>query len=541
VTLAVEVNIAARLAHFAAVQPTVPAVIHGREVCTFQSLLHRCDAHAHRLAAVGVQRGTRVALMVRPGVDFFALTFALLKLGAVPVMIDPGMGLRNAGLCLQEAAPEVFIGIPLAHLARVLGGWRRGAWQACLSVNGFFPGTQALASLRVPDAPYVGPDTTPDDVAAILFTSGSTGVPKGAVYLQRTFAAQVELLADEFGVAPGQVDLPTFPLFALFDAALGVTAVVPEMDFTRPGRVNPQAIITPIERYGVTQMFASPALLDRVSRWAEPRGVRLNTIERVFSAGAPVSPAVLKRFGSLLPASARVYTPYGATEALPVAHITAAEVLTETAAAWAQGAGTCVGRPVRGVEVALIPISDAPIPAWSDDLRLPPGSVGELAVRGPVVSPRYHQRPDHDALGKIQTADGGVWHRMGDLGRVDEQGRLWFLGRKAHRVRTAQGDMYTIACEAIFNQHPAVCRTALVGIPDPSGPGWQTPVLCVELEDGYRPRGELAAEILALGAAFEHTAGIRQLLFHPAFPVDIRHNAKIFREKLAKWAEGQLR
>ncbi|MEB3283958.1 MAG: fatty acid CoA ligase family protein [Candidatus Sericytochromatia bacterium] len=533
-------NIASRLAYYAAIQPTTPAVIHGSKVCRFDELLRRCDAYAHRLTGLGVARGTRVALMVRPGVEFFALTFALLKMGAIPVMIDPGMGLHHVGLCLEEAAPDVFIGIPLAHVARVWGAWRKGAWRTLVSIQGYFPGARLLRGTSRPGEPFVGPKISSEDVAAILFTSGSTGVPKGAVYLHRTFCAQVDILAKEFGVGPGQIDLPTFPLFALFDAALGVTAIIPRMDFTRPGRVDPRAILEPIQRYGVTQMFASPALLDRVSRWGVSRGVKLAGMKRVFSAGAPVSPGVLKRFCHLLPPEATVYTPYGATEALPVAHITAQEILTETAAAWAKGEGTCVGRPVGGVEVAVIPVNDEPIAEWMDALRLPVGVVGELVVRGPVVSPRYCQRPDHDARGKITAPDGTVWHRMGDLGRFDEAGRLWFLGRKSHRVRTFRGDMYTIPCETIFNQHPTVRRTALVGVPDPHHAGFQMPVVCVELEPGQRKTADLASELLALATEFEHTVGIRHLLFHPAFPVDIRHNAKIFREKLAQWAEARI-
>ncbi len=533
-------NIATRLDAQAAAQPDAPAVIHRGETLTFAQLRRRCDRHAHRLASLGIGRGTRTVLMVKPGFDFFALTFALFKLGAVPVLVDPGMGLKNLGKCLAEAAPEAFVGIPMAHFARVVAGWGKATLRRHVTVGGGFLGVARLEADDTPDTPFVATPTEPGDTAAVLFTSGSTGVPKGAVYQHATFDAQVAFLRDHFGFGPGDVDLPTFPLFALFDAALGVTAVIPEMDFTRPGSVAPQAIIGPIRQYGVTQMFGSPALLDRVGRWGAAHGDKLPSLRHVISAGAPVPPHVMETFHTLVGPEATIHTPYGATEALPVAAITSREVLGETAAAWARGEGTCVGRPVGGVELAVIPISDAPIGAWSDDLRLPPGAVGELAVRGPIVSRGYMNRPDHDAAAKIPDGHGGVWHRMGDLGRLDAQGRVWFLGRKTHRVRASGGDLFTIPCEAIFNQHPRVRRTALVGV----GPvGAQRPVICVELEAGEARGGSpaLAAEILALGAGYAHTAGVRELLFHPAFPVDIRHNAKIFREKLAAWATGKLR
>ncbi|MEB3329457.1 MAG: fatty acid CoA ligase family protein [Candidatus Sericytochromatia bacterium] len=536
-------NIAWRLDAWAEAQPDATAVVHRGRTMTYAELRALCDRHAHRLAALGIGPGTRVALMVRPGFDFFALTFALFKLGAVPVLIDPGMGLSNMRQCLAEAAPEAFVGIPLAHLARAAGGWARATLRCRVVVGGWFPGAHRLETVPPREEPFPRVETAPEDVAAVLFTSGSTGVPKGAVYLHRTFDAQVAYLASQFGLGPGGVDLPTFPLFALFDVALGATAVLPEMDFTRPGQVDPRAIVAPIQEHQVTQMFGSPALLDRVGRWGADRQATLPSLRIVISAGAPVPPAVLARFQRLLGPEAVIYTPYGATEALPVAAITAAEVLGETASAWALGEGTCVGQPVPGLELAVISTTDEPVSHWDDAMRLPVGAVGELVVRGPVVSPRYHGRSDHDERAKIPDGQGGVWHRMGDLGRVDERGRVWFLGRKSHRVRAVGGEMLTIPCEAVFNQHPHVRRSALVGVPDPERPGLERPVLCVELEVGQPRRGSevLRAEILALGQAHAHTRAIATLLFHPRFPVDIRHNAKIFREQLAIWAREQLR
>lgn len=526
------VNIAARLDAQAQARPDAPAVVHRGATLTFAQLQARCDAHAHRLRALGVARGMRTVLMVTPGFDFFALTFALFKLGAIPVLVDPGMGLANLGKCLAEARPEAFVGIRKAHFGRVVAGWGKASLKLHVGVGGWFPGVKAIEAVPAPAQPFEAVPTSPEDVAAILFTSGSTGVPKGAIYRHAGFDAQVRFLHDHFGFGPGDVDLPTFPLFALFDAALGVTAVIPEMDFTKPGSVAPEAILGPIKAHGVTQMFGSPALIDRVGAYAAERGEKLPSLRHVITAGAPVPPAVMATFAQLLADDATIHTPYGATEALPVASITHREVLGETAASWAEGAGTCVGKPVGGIEVAIIGISDAPIAAWDDALRVPDGQIGEIAVRGPIVSQGYSDRPDHDAVGKIPDPRGGVWHRMGDLGRFDAQGRIWFQGRKAHRVATADGELYTIPCEAIFNQHPDVRRSALVGVGG-------RPVVCVELLAG-KPRPPVAA-LQALAAAHPHTAGIRDFLFHPSFPVDIRHNAKIFREKLAVWAEQELK
>jgi acyl-CoA synthetase (AMP-forming)/AMP-acid ligase II len=533
------VNIALRVAEVARQKPECKAIIVGAKSLTFKQLDALCDSYCHRLTALGIKRGTRTVLMVKPGFDFFALTFALFKIGAIPILVDPGMGRKNLGQCLKEAAPEAIIAIPVAHLARVLLGWGKPTVKILVTVGSkAFWGGQAL--LPAPEqGPFPVAQTTATDTAAILFTSGSTGAPKGVVYSHGVFEAEVRFLHDHFGFEEGAIDVPTFPLFALFDATLGITAVIPRMDFTRPGSVNPENILEPLRAHGATQMFGSPALLDRIGRYGARYGIQLPTLKHVISAGAPVPPAVLERFGRMLSPEALIHTPYGATEALPVCSINHHEILGETAALWATGEGTCVGKPIPGVTLEVIRISDEPIAEWSDDLRVTDGEIGEIVIKGPVVTQSYYNRPESNRLAKIQAADGTFYHRMGDLGKRDAHGRIWFQGRKAHRVLTEQGPLYTIPVEAIFNQHPQVARTALVGI----GPkGAQHPVICVELEKGvpYGGSKDLKDDLMDLGRAHAHTRGLNVFLFHPSFPVDIRHNAKIFREKLATWAEGML-
>jgi acyl-coenzyme A synthetase/AMP-(fatty) acid ligase len=345
------------------------------------------------------------------------------------------------------------------------------------------------------------------------------------------FSAQAELLRDHFGIEPGEIDLATFPLFALFDPFMRVTTVFPEMDFSRPGTVDPLKILYPIQKHKVTHMFGSPALLDRVGRYGKSHGIELPTIKRVLSAGAPVSSRVLERFSHLLGPEADIHTPYGATEALPVCSISAREVFKQGGTA--EGWGVCVGPPISGVELAVIEITDEPIPTWSDDLRVPTGTIGELVVWGPNVSRAYWGRPEADRMAKIQGGKEEIRHRMGDVGYLDPEGRVWFCGRKAQRVLTSSGTLFTVPCEGIFDAHPRVYRSALVGVgkaPD------QRPVLCVEVEAGAGKSEALKREILQLGAVHAQTREIKDLLFHPSFPVDVRHNAKIGRERLARWA-----
>lgn len=545
-------NIAAHLPRMAQLRPHAQAVVfpQGRDASgrvaythyTFAQLDIESDRIAQGLQAIGIKRGMRTVLMVQPSLDFFALTFAIFKLGAIPVLVDPGMGVKNLKTCLAEAEPEAFIGIPKAHLARLLLGWGKQSLKKLICVGPKLPlcGT-SLQQLRqaAANSSFVITPTTPEETAAILFTSGSTGVPKGVVYSHGNFIAQVEALRWLYRIEPGEIDLPTFPLFALFAPALGMTAIIPDMDATRPAHVDPGKIIEAVENFGVTNMFGSPALLNRIGRYGVEHGIKLPSLRRVISAGAPVPAVVLERFSRMLDASAEIFTPYGATESLPVASIGSKEILGDTRTRTDQGCGVCVGRPVEGLRLEVIGISDQPIPSWSDDLCLPVGEVGEIVVQGPQVTASYFNRAQSTVLAKIADPQtGGFFHRMGDLGYRDPQGRIWFCGRKSHRVITAAGTLFTIPCEAVFNTHPLVFRSALVGL---GPPGAQTPVLCVELEAEAKTADQqrLRQELLEIGAKFQHTKGIKTLLFHPAFPVDIRHNAKIFREKLAVWAAGR--
>jgi acyl-CoA synthetase (AMP-forming)/AMP-acid ligase II len=552
-------NIALALTQAAAAQPDALAIRcpTGRDrdgrtrydaSLSYAELDRQSSEVARGLLAIGLSRGRRCALMVRPSVELFVCMFALFKAGVVPVLIDPGISKRALRQCLAEAAPEGFVGIALAHWARRLLGWAPGVVHRVVVGRAWGVGGRSLASVRHLGRKRNDPlcTTDADEIAAILFTSGSTGVPKGVVYRHRHFLAQVDLLRAAFAIEPGGIDLPTFPPFALFDPALGLTSVIPPMDPTRPARANPELLIDAIERFGVTQMFGSPALVDRLGRFGETHGTRLPSLRRVLSAGAPVPPAVVARMQAMLPEDAQIWTPYGATECLPVAVIEGHE-LAATRAATEAGAGTCVGRPVAPNLVRIIAISDAPIARWSDARELPPGEVGEITVAGPSVTDSYWARPKANALAKIHESLSGlvdegeqrVVHRMGDLGWLDEQGRLWFCGRKSHRVETSTGALFTEQVEPIFNTHPGVLRTALVGV---GKQGAARPVLCVELL--RRRRGAalrvLLGELKALGQAHEHTRGIAHFLIHPGFPVDIRHNAKIGREALALWATRKL-
>ncbi len=501
---------------------------------SFAALWRNTCAFAALLARQGVCPGDRVLLMVRPSMEFICLTFALFRLGAVVILIDPGMGYRNLLSCIGRVCPRFLVGIGRALLFSRL-----------------FPAPFATLRRRIHVRSLVrdlesadrGRDRAPqqwragqDELAAVIFTTGSTGPPKGVQYTHGIFSAQLGLIHDYFGVRAGDVDQPGFPLFGLFSIVLGARVVVPDMDPTRPARVNPEKFVRSIMDQEVTYSFGSPAIWNVVSRHCRERHITL-PLTRVLMAGAPVAGGLVERVRGILPRDATIFTPYGATECLPVAAITGDEILEQTWPLSLRGRGICVGRPLPGMEIRIIRPVDGAIASLEEVSFLEPGERGEIIVRGPVVTRAYDHDPEQTRLAKIKDPDG-LWHRMGDVGYLDGRDRLWFCGRKAHRVLTAEGPMDTIPVETIFNTHPQVFRSALVGV---GPPGSQRPVLVVEPAGRIRDRKKFLRQLRDIAAAHELTRPVQTFLIHPSFPVDIRHNAKIFREKLAVWAARRLR
>ncbi|MCF6290235.1 MAG: AMP-binding protein [Desulfobacterales bacterium] len=507
---------------------------------TFAELDRIADGFALALKERGVSQQDRVLLMVKPSLEFIALTFALFKLGAVIILIDPGMGYKNLRRCVARVAPTVFVGIPRAHLFKTLFPAPFATVRTSICVGnscGLFGRSFTADRLGPAAAPFAALMRDQDDPAAILFTTGSTGPPKGVCYPHGVFAAQLRLIQEYYGINAADIDQPVFPLFALFSIALGATVVVPDMDPTRPARVDPVRFIRSIREYRATYSFGSPALWNVVSRYCLEQNIRLDSLKKILMAGAPVSGELIGRVRAIMAEDGEVHTPYGATECLPIASITGSEILDHTWEKTRTGAGTCVGRPLPGITIRVIPVCNGPIREWDESMALPVDEIGEIVVKGPVVTRAYDHNDQENQLAKIGD-NGETWHRIGDLGYLDDQGRLWFCGRKAHRVRTPVETLYTVCCEAIFNEHPAVFRSALVGL----GPaGHQVPVLIVELHDSKKRPARLEQELRKLAGANPLTRGIDDFLVHPAFPVDIRHNAKIFREKLAVWAAARIR
>lgn len=501
------------------------------EVRTFRELDQESDAAAGAFAEAGITAGTRTLLAVRPGHDLIVGMFALLKLGAVPVAIDPGMGWSAFLDCVRRSRPTALVGVRAATLLSRLPFAAFRTLRVRVTVGGS-AWRRALAT--TPAAPRPLADVAPDTLAAILFTSGSTGAPKGVCYTHGMFDAQIELVRATYDIRPGETDMAMLPLFALFNPALGTTTVTPLLDPSRPLAADPAPLVAALIAEKVTCSFGSPAIWGKIADHCEAHGLKLPDLRRLLIAGAPVSGELLAKLRVIAP-HCETHTPYGATECLPATTIAAAELLGEARQRALRGEGTCVGRPVSGVEIRVIRETAGPIATLAEATPCAPGEIGEIIATGPSVTREYDGLPEATRAAKI--ADGArVWHRMGDLGSLDAESRLSFLGRRAEKVRTADGDLPTESLEPAFRQHPQVFRCALIGLGEAPR---QIPALVVEPRAGHFPEDGIArerfiAELRETARTCPLAARVKHIVFQRALPVDVRHNAKIHRLQLAK-------
>ena len=500
----------------------------------FGSLAARIDAYEHGLMEAGLRAAERVIMLVTPGADFLALSYAVMGRGAVPVFIDPGMGVDAVVACMREAEPSGFIGVPRAHLLRLKAGELFRSLRFSVVAGRFPPcGAMRLCDLRRPSAAPPTPVPRGDaDPALVAFTSGATGRPKGVVFTNRMLSEQLAVFRGQFGFRGGDQDLPLLPVFSLFTAALGVGSIFPPLDPSRPLSLVPSQIIRVMRDLGNQTSFGSPALWSKIGEYCRQTGATLPQLRRVFMAGAPVSQTTIDLVKAACP-QAESFTPYGATEALPVTIASADDLWQDRPVLAVTGEqGTPVGRAIDGVALRVVqPLTGQPVMTLVD---CPERVIGEIVVSGDTVSREYLRRPEATATSKIHDGDR-VWHRMGDMGYLDAAGHLYFCGRKAHVVSTPDRTFHSVPVENVFNRHPQVRRSALIEVAG-------GPALAIEPASWPltpQARQTLAAELRAVGVGDPVTAAIRRFYFHQSFPVDARHNAKIFRDRLGAWAVAQ--
>lgn len=550
-------NLAHEFAAIAALRPGDAVNIaarHGKrgapyqyESLTFQRCQELAELYARGMQKAGIRQGDLAVILMKPMLDFVPVFLALWHAGAIPLVVDPGASKEQKLKSIEDIGPNVLVGIPLAHALRILYRKAFRSISRSVTIGGFSPvgGPTLKSFLRAPeDGPLVSAPSMTGDTMAIVFTTGSTGPPKGVIYTQANGAAIIQIMKESLGIGPNERCLACHPAFAIYFVGSGATVITPDMDPRYPREADPACLLDIIRDQRPTVAFMQIPVVRNLWQYCASRGEKIPYLRKILTTGASVPIELVEGVqGVLAEPDGDLHIMYGATEALCISYATGRELLAR-ASQMRDGQGTYLGRPAPGITVKVIGISNQPIERWSPDLVLPPRQIGEVCVFGPVVTPAYQGKPE--ATRKAKIADStGLWHRMGDAGYIDEEGGIWYCGRIADRLETAAGYLYSDLVEPIFNRHPEVNRSALVGVPVP-GCAHKRPVVLIEPKRaGGTPdpaqEQKLIADLKLLAARHRNTSSIEDILiYHDAFPVDVRHGAKIRRDVLTRYVTEQM-
>ena len=548
-------NLADEFGRVASMRPEAPAVIlatgrrfkHNRRyrTLTFGRCQELCEQYARGLSDYGIQRGDSVLLLMKPMLDLFPVVFALWKIGALLVTVDPGADREQKMKCIEEIEPKGFIGIPIAHTLRFLfpNTFRSVTHPVTAGHGWFWPGPTLKSFLRDEQMlPLESAPTMAYDEAGIVFTSGSTGPPKGVVNTHGNCASVVQIMKEALQLGSHDISLACHPMFALYFVGLGATTVIPNIDPRFPAKADPKGILEVIHDQKPKLSFIPLSTLNNLCRYCANNNERIPYLKKIITTGAPISVDLIRGLNkAFAEPDADVYAMYGATEALSICYAAGRDILRNAATRMLDGKGTYLGRPATGIKVQVIGFAEQPIEHWRDNLALPPGQIGEICVSGPVVTPEYKNRPEDTRKAKIKDTVG-LWHRMGDAGYFDDDRCLWYCGRIADRVETENGTLYPDLVEPIFNRHTRVFRSALVGVSRVNSTHKRAVIIIEpDLKDTPLDRNKLYQELKALAYSHENSGGIDDILIYNGnFPLDVRHNAKIRRDLLADYAAREM-
>ena len=497
---------------------------------TFKSLFDEVKKTAYFFKKKGIKKGDRILLIVKPGIDLINCCFGLLHRGAIPIIIDPGMGLKALSKCIKTSKPVAIVGIPLALSISYLFSKSFQSIKIRISVSKANEYLRDRNETNFKDFDHVILQEC--DLAAIVFTSGSTGSPKGVRYLIKNFNTQILSLKNNFGLGPTDIDLVTLPVFSLFNPALSITSVISDINPRKPASADPKSIVSTIIDYKITTAFCSPIIGKKISSYCDKNSIVLPNVNRIMLAGASTHPSIVERLAKTIP-NGRVLLPYGATEALPVSFSDHNQI-KKIKDSILSGQGSSLGYPISKKSVMLVPITNSPLPNdWEETINpvKEQNCIGEICITGDIVTDGYDGMPGATRDARFHYNDH-TYHRMGDIGYWDGCNSLRFLGRKAELLITSAGMLETERCEPIINNYDEVEKCALIGI------GMykiKEPCIVIELVHNLKsyPSALISKIRNLLNRDFTEYK-INRVFIEKKIPVDSRHNAKIHRLSLAK-------
>jgi acyl-CoA synthetase (AMP-forming)/AMP-acid ligase II len=509
---------------------------------TFRQLDQRSNELARGLQQAGVIRGTRAALQMLPGIEWFSITYALLKIGAVPILLQPALGIRKMAQCVKAVEPEILITEPKYQALQTFNANNYQSVHLHISTEKrWYSKGISITDLQKNDhASFQPAEMRSHDTGMIVFsTSCESEKPKPTVFTHGMLNAIIELIRSVMAVTLESTLVTPFPFFMILAPATGIRQIIPASHSLKANKLDPRILVETIWDYGVTHLLMSSTRLMMLTEFLRNEAIFLPSMQRIASWGEPYPAFELQKLHSFINEKTQIFPIYGMAEAPVISTLGSHKIVSETQVKTERGFGLCQGQVVDGLEIRIIEVNDRPIDNWSDDLLVDKGGIGELVVKGEAVSRQYYNNSKNDALHKIP--DGKfMWHRTGDIGWQDTKGHFWFCGRKQDRITIAENEtLYTIPCEAVFMQHERVHRCIIVGV----GPvPYQTPVLIIELAPGDSGKyiSTLTHELRDLALAYPHTGNIKNILFRKSFPVHSLYHQKINRKQLTIWAAKKL-
>ncbi|MBF0236152.1 MAG: AMP-binding protein [SAR324 cluster bacterium] len=495
--------------------------VHRYETATFGEMYRKVGNYQEGFRKLGLKDKDRVIILFRPGVDFYAIVLALLSGGQVPLFIEAGMGFKRIYQALEDSKAVAVISMEEILKYRFLLPVLLKMKLFSIDSTGFL--VRSVNHLYVENAPPLTiVPRKPTDYAIITFTSGSTGRPKAADRNHGSLLEQHHAIKANWTSDSDDVDMTCFPVFVLHNMSCGITSVLPAIDLTKPAEVSPPVVLSQTREWGVTRMSGAPAYVSKIINYLREEHITIPSLRGIACGGAPVPRELCKTIVETLP-HAESAVVYGSTEAEPVAHVHMSEI------AESEGEGFLVGKPVALIELEIVTIPDE-LPRVDErglvPYRVKTGEPGEIVVKGRHVLREYIDNPRANRENKIQTPDGNIWHRTGDVGYQDAQGRIWLLGRRSDMVLHHGKQLFPFKIEIMVNALEGIRQSALVQHPDRS-----RGILFVELKPGASSislQTKLNERVLR-----EKILGL-EIRVLDQLPMDGRHNSKVDRPKLRK-------
>lgn len=540
-------NIANYLIEAAEKFPLKEAIIEGLKdskykKITFSELNILSNQYANYFIKKGVKDNQKVLILINFSINFIAITYALFKIGAIPVFIDKGTRIKKILKSMKNVEPYVLIGNLQTNIIGII--LKRYITSIKLNIIIFenLPILEQyfIKKIKNESAHFKLKEGNDKKTIAILFTSGSTGQPKAVIYTHEMIKAQLTLLKEQYEFISEETDLSTLPVFSLFDAALQMTTIIPNVNIAKPSSINPKNIIQCINQFKATTTYASPLIIEKILKYISDKQLTLPSLRRLLIYGSPLPTLTIQKIYKTFQ-NVNISVTYGATEALPISSITLDEIKKETLENTMQGKGICLGYTFKNIKINIIKISEHPIENINDTIILDKHLCGEIIVYGDIVSTKYYNDELSTKLSKIKDKDK-YWHRTGDIGFTDEKNRLWYMGRKEDIIYCPNKMLFTIPIETLYDNYYKINKSALIGLGNKPN---QIPVIIIQPYKKYYPKNknaynEFVNEVILMKKSYHILNEIKHVLFHPSLPLDIRHNSKILRKELISFAKERL-